>query len=163
MMTKFQLAKLLIRVPLLSKAITHSYRLTRGRYTAGVVGVLLDAPREHVFLVEHVFHPRRPWGLPGGWLDRNEHPSQAIEREFMEETALDVHAVRPLMVETGQYRGSHLDIAYLVSCQQADVPPQLSEELTAYQWCALDTLPPMSLFSRRVLDLVQQQLREGEL
>ena len=39
-----------------------------------------------VLLVEHVFHPYAPWGLPGGWIDRNESPSQtAVIRELQEE------------------------------------------------------------------------------
>lgn len=36
------------------------------------------------------------WTLPGGWVDVNESPSEAVEREFFEETGLRVRATRLL-------------------------------------------------------------------
>ena len=45
-------------------------RLSRPKYTMGAVGVLFNA-RGQVLLVEHVFHPKTPWGLPGGWANRS--------------------------------------------------------------------------------------------
>lgn len=119
------------------------YRLYVPRYTLGVVGVLLDAPREHVLLVEHVFHPAFPWGLPGGWLDRGEDPAQAVAREFHEETGLRVQAVAPVQVERVPALPGQMDISYLCTLQGAAQPVRLSNELLAYQWAALDALPPL--------------------
>lgn len=56
-------------------------------------GAVFDGDR--VLLVqEHADDDR--WTLPGGWVDVNEPPSQAVEREFEEETGLQVKALRLL-------------------------------------------------------------------
>ena len=45
---------------------------------------------DEFLLVEHVFHPRLPWGLPGGWIGFNEDPVKTVQREIQEELGLDV-------------------------------------------------------------------------
>ena len=128
--------------------------MTQGRNTAGVTGVLLD-DENRVLLVEHVFHARRPWGLPGGWLGRNEEPARAIAREFREETGLVVEVVRPLLVAQGRRWKAHLDIAFLLRAENPMPPLELSYELSDYGWFALDDLPPVNRFTREVLGLLE--------
>jgi 8-oxo-dGTP pyrophosphatase MutT (NUDIX family) len=95
-----------------------------------------------VLLVEHVFHPVHPWGLPGGWVDHNENPAQTVQRELREELELDVQ-VGPLLHFEVTF-GSHLDFAY--RCETTDEVGQLSGELLSFRWVAPDNLPPMHDF-----------------
>jgi ADP-ribose pyrophosphatase YjhB (NUDIX family) len=87
------------------------------RQHVGVVGVLFNRAGQ-VLLVEHVFRPYYPWGLPGGWIGRGEDPAKAVQREYYEELGLQI--------EVGQ----------LLLCQpqggQIGVPPSLS---LAYYCC----------------------------
>src|SRR5437868_13340327 len=82
------------------------WRIRQAKFSAGAVGVVFDE-QGRVLLVEHVFHPYLPWGLPGGWVDRGESPAETVQRELREELELTVEVGPILMVET-EY-GNHLD------------------------------------------------------
>ncbi|HLA44180.1 MAG TPA: NUDIX hydrolase [Aggregatilineales bacterium] len=157
MISKRRFAAFLRRFPRLGKLIIRTYRLSVPRFSAGVVGVLLDE-QGRVFMVEHVFHTDFPWGLPGGWVGRMEEPADALCREFREETGLNVQVVRPLMIHKGQFWGSHLDIAFLLRNNGGLTDITLSPELTNYGWFPPDALPSgISPFSKQVINFVTER------
>jgi len=142
--------------------IVRIYRLTRQHVTVGVNGVLVN-DQHQIFLVEHVFHPHLPWGLPGGWVERREEPYETIVREFEEETQLQVRVERPLLVrKKGTFRGNHVDISYLLRLTTADDTVKLSGELLSYGWFALDNLPPLNDFNRDVVQVLRKELINGD-
>ncbi len=146
-----RVAGLMRRYPWIGALGQRVYRLNVPRYSLGVVGVLLDERRERVLLVEHVFHPVYPWGLPGGWLDRGEDPAQTVIREFREETGLRVRPVLPVQVERVPAMPGQMDITYLCTLDGASQAIRLSSELLNYQWAALDALPPLLEAQRRAI------------
>jgi 8-oxo-dGTP pyrophosphatase MutT (NUDIX family) len=124
-------------------------------HTAGVVGVVLNA-RDEVLVVEHVFHPEHPWGLPGGWLERDEAPAHALARELQEETGIRVSIGLPLLVEAGYYLHSHIDIAFL--CHATSDVAGLSSELLDYRWVNLSEVPPMLPFHQAAVQVAMARL-----
>lgn len=158
-----RIAALLRRYPALGMTLQRAVRLFQPRFTAGVVGVLCDPQGERVLLVEHVYHAHTPWGLPGGWMDRDEDPAHTVEREFAEETGLQVRAVRPLLVVLGTKWRRHLDIVFLVEPVQTDQPIRLCNELLSYRWASLDDLPPIVSLHRRAIALALQSAPVAEL
>ena len=92
------LARLVRRSGIVQDALVLAQRVLVPRQRVGALGVVLD-DRGRVLLAEHVFRPRYPWGLPGGWLKRHEHPARGVERELHEETGLDVEVVQLLLAE----------------------------------------------------------------
>ena len=150
-----QFSHFLRRFPWVGKQVVRTYRMTQPRYTAGVIGVLLD-DQDRVLLVEHVFHFGSPWGLPGGWMGRAEHPARAIERELREETKLEVKAQQPIMIQNSHFWGAHLDIAFLLTTDSPLDKLTLSNELISYGWYALDNLPPLKDFHLAVLAEMQK-------
>lgn len=145
------LARVLPRIPGLILLSFPIYRFFRPKYSMGVVGVLFNDTGE-VLLVEHVFHPRIPWGLPGGWVDNNEDPQKAVCRELREELSIQARAVQIIVAEKTIY--NHLDLAYL--CQTQDDIGTLSYELLNYRWFPLHQLPPLVRFH---YDAIQQAKR----
>lgn len=123
-------------------------RRTRARFTAGVVGVVQNN-RGEVLLVEHVFHVPDAWGLPGGWMDRDEAPTEALRRELREEMGLQVDVLDPLLIAPGEHR-THLDIAFL--CRAENSVQHLCAELLDYRWVTLDELPPLPPFHRAAVE-----------
>jgi 8-oxo-dGTP pyrophosphatase MutT (NUDIX family) len=138
-----RLALILRKMPWLVVIAHFFFRLFRPRFTVGVVGVIFCGEGQ-VLLVEHIFHPRIPWGLPGGWVERNEDPSAAVCREIREELGLTVQASQPLLNEVSHR--NHLDIAYLCQISGDDTIHVLSRELLSYRWVSPQELPRLSKF-----------------
>ena len=138
-----QVANLLRRTPPLFKIAYHLHRALQSRYTMGVVGVVINDAHE-VLLVEHAFHPKIPWGLPGGWVSKHENPADTVRRELMEELSLTVVDTQLLSISTHNIHSDHLDIAYL--CRTEGEVGALSYELLAYRWYAPDDLPRLHRF-----------------
>lgn len=141
------IGRLMRRYPWTGRLLQIGMRLVQPKHTIGVTGVLFDAAQERVLLVEHLFHPRFPWGLPGGWLDRGEDPADTVVREFREETGLRVRAVCPLLVRRASYVRGHMDVVFLCAMDGDDQPVRLNNELISYRWTARDNLPPLTDFS----------------
>jgi 8-oxo-dGTP diphosphatase len=146
------LARFLRRYPWIVAGLRIFFRLLQARFTAGVVGIVVD-DQQRVLLVEHVFHPYCPWGLPGGWVDRQEHPAHAIQRELREELGLIVNVGR--LIHMNMNEPGHLDFAY--ACSAQGQVQSLSYELLGYQWYHLDELPRLQKFHyQAIMQLIDQ-------
>ena len=139
-------AAVLKRMPYLLQAAYYVYRFFQPKYTVGVVGIIFNEAKQ-VLLVEHIFHPRIPWGLPGGWVNFNEDPSQAVVRELQEELGLSVTCKQIVHAEKTQFH--HLDIAF--TCQVSNDVNTLSRELLSYRYWPLDQLPRLHGFHYRAI------------
>ena len=133
---KRRVALILRQILCLSEVMRGLFRLVQPRFSVGVVGVILNE-EGHVLLVEHVFHPADPWGLPGGWLKCGEQPADGLRREVMEETGLEIVILEPLLAEI-RFR-QHLDIAFM--CRARGDVELLSDELLDYRWVELEAVP----------------------
>lgn len=134
------------KYPALMQIPYYAYRFFQPKFTIGVIGVVINHHGK-ILLVEHVFHPYHPIGLPGGWVNRNEDPQKAIIRELHEELSLTVTPQAIIHSERTQY--NHLDIAYL--CRPLSDVGDLSFELLGYDWYELDQIPHLHAFHRQAI------------
>ena len=141
-----RVAGVLQSAPWIASSAMWLWRWRQARFTVGVTGVVFN-PAGQVLLVEHVFHPHAPWGLPGGWVDRREGPAEALRREMQEELELDVALGPVLLVELDF--GNHLDMAYL--CNASGNIGQLSSELLDHGWFSVSELPRLHKFHYRAI------------
>jgi 8-oxo-dGTP diphosphatase len=141
-----RVAILLQKAPWVVSSAMLLWRWRQARFSAGVAGVVFNTEGK-VLLVEHVFHPLAPWGLPGGWVDRRESPAEAIQREMREELALEVAVGAILLCELDF--DSHLDLAYL--CHAKGTIGALSSELLDHGWYDCDQMPPLQKFHYRAI------------
>lgn len=165
-MDKRKVAALLKRVPWTGYIAQSIWRIWQPWVTVGVVGAVFNDAGK-LLVVEHVFHPKYPWGLPGGWMNRGEDPDETVRREIREETALHVEVVKPLIVARTPYLSRHLDMAYLCYAPPDAGEIILSSELLAYRWIdpsEFESLQPRALpmprFHSRVIEFAG---REHEL
>lgn len=123
------------------------YSRVQARYTLGVAAVVFDR-QGRVLLVEHTYHPRYPWGLPGGWVDANEDPAGTVRRELMEE--LQLEAGNATVVHASKTAQNHVDMAFI--CELKGSIGTLSHELLGYEWVELEQLPELKPFHRRSIE-----------
>jgi len=145
-------SQLIRRFPFLIRLPYFAFRLIQSRYTIGVVGVILDESSK-ILLVEHVFHPDHPWGLPGGWLGHDEDPAVGVIRELAEELNLKAEVLDVLLVER-RFR-NHIDVAF--RCIIHNEIGQLSSELFDYQWVDKNQLPFLNEFHKKAIQIALQQ------
>ena len=113
------------------------------RHRVGAVGVVLN-DQGQVLLAEHVFRPRHPWGLPGGWIKKGEDPARAVKREIEEELGLRVDVGRLLMCEPqgnepGRYVSHALSLAFI--CKPLnEIAAVQSFEILGIEWVDLDDI-----------------------
>ena len=84
------------------------------------------------------------WNMPGGFVELDESGPEAIAREVLEETGLDIEADRVIGVYRSQYGEGEdavgiFDVAFL--CHITGGELDVSEESTAAEWFALDDFP----------------------
>jgi ADP-ribose pyrophosphatase YjhB (NUDIX family) len=136
---KRSLAGMFRRFPWLGVIGQRVWSRLQARYSLGAVGVVLNEAGE-ILLLEHVFHPYYPWGLPGGWVGRDESPADTVVRELREETGLEVRVLLPLTVGLGVTSG-HLDLVFLCQTDGGDI--RLSDEILDFRWCDPADLPAL--------------------
>lgn len=117
--------------------------LTRGfqtKFTISAAAIVTN-DRGEVLLLDHLLRPRSGWGLPGGFLEKNEQPEAAVRREVREETGLELRDVSMHRVRT---IGRHIEIIFVATAVGEAVVN--SPEIKSLRWFAADEIPPeMSL------------------
>ncbi|MBK8904906.1 MAG: NUDIX domain-containing protein [Anaerolineaceae bacterium] len=127
----------LARSPLSRLAMQVGIWLTVPRQRIGVGLVALNEANE-VFMLRHVFHPYYQWGLPGGWLKKNEAPDVGVLRELREETGLTA-VLGPAVSVHHDAATAYVGIAYVAQLNQGHL--QLSHEIIEAQWFPCHALP----------------------
>lgn len=153
---KKQIMKVLVRFPWALALIYKIVRIFQNKHAVGVLGVVLD-DQGRVLMVEHAFHVERPWGLPGGWVDKNESPAETLKREYQEELSIHIEVVQILQAEQVDYDRNHIDVAYLCSTQ--DTVGELSFELLNYRWYEQSEVEslPLDRFTRDSIRLAYEK------
>jgi 8-oxo-dGTP diphosphatase len=101
-----------------------------------------------VLLVRRTMTPGQGrWTIPGGFVEFDEDPREAVVREVREETGYPVEIVRLLDVIFGREhaRGASLLIVYLTRPLSDEPTQEVDEkEVDAVGFFALDQLPPIA-------------------
>jgi ADP-ribose pyrophosphatase YjhB (NUDIX family) len=88
------------------------------------------------------------WTLPGGWGDVNETPSQAVEKEILQESGYIAKAIKLAAVYDRRKRNVPSSIFYIWKfffiCEITGGSPQLSNETDGVEFFPVDALPELS-------------------
>ena len=115
-----------------------------------VTGLIENAGR--VLLVRRDIEPGRGLcGLPGGYVDWDEHPERAMVRECREETRVEVAAgdllsVQHIMLEGGD---GAIVLSYRATLLRGE--PSAGDETQEVGWFAPHGLPPLAFQSHRTV------------
>jgi 8-oxo-dGTP diphosphatase len=117
-----------------------------------VAAAILLEENGRVLLVRRVNEPfRGMWTLPAGFVDADEDPARAAERECLEETGLTVHATHVIDVIAGREhpRGADFVIVYQGEVVSGDLQP--ADDADQAEWFARDELPSLAFRATEVM------------
>lgn len=90
-------------------------------------------------LFKHTYR-KFEWGIPGGSLEYQESPEEAVVREFYEESRLKIRVEKLLKVSSAK-DFPHLSIVYLCKIIGGEFQP--SHEVSEMKYFAVNDLPQM--------------------
>jgi len=95
-----------------------------------------------VLLARRALEPRRGlWDFPGGFLDEQEHPLDALRRELREETGLEIEIGEFLGISMDPYDGrTILSLTWLA--RPVGGKERAADDVAELRWFAFDELPP---------------------
>lgn len=110
-------------------------RLTQSKFTVSAAALVTNEKRE-ILLLDHVLRIGSGWGFPGGFVNRGEQIEQALKREILEETCLELENVKLLRVQT---INRHIEMIFSASTK-GKVKIN-SREIKSYGWFTVESLP----------------------
>lgn len=91
----------------------------------------------------------RKWGLPGGFMERNENIKEAAAREILEETGYTVNQITLFRIIDTPKRlnEDRQNIAFVNFCTALEKINEADNESEAQTWFKLSSLPPKEEFA----------------
>jgi 8-oxo-dGTP diphosphatase len=115
-----------------------------------VVTALIEDEGRVLLVLRDIEPGRGLWGLPGGYVDWDEHPEQAMIRECEEETGVDV--VSDGLIEIQHVineEGEGIVILHYRARIVAGQPTEGDAEVREVKWFAPQSLPPLAFATHR--------------
>ncbi len=110
-----------------------------------VAAAILIEQDGRVLLVRRINEPfRGMWTLPAGFVDANEDPARAAERECLEETGLTVQASAVLDVIPGREHPRGADFVIVYRGQVLSGELVAADDADAAGWFSRSDLPPLA-------------------
>lgn len=134
-----------------------------------VAACFIEHSNEVLFLQRSSHAPQPgPWGVPGGKLEHNETPEQAVTREILEECGFRLTA--PIYLHSVYIRHGECDYIYHMFKQLVKNKPKIDLDLkenVAYQWLTrqqvvdLDTTKQLISEEMNCIQLIYKNFESG--
>jgi len=112
-------------------------RLAHTRFTV-TAGAVIFNDKGEVLLLKHRFRAGSGWGLPGGFMEKNEQPIDALRRELREEIALEVDDVEVFAARSFK---KPRQVEVLFRARANTTVKSQTVEVERAEWFAIDALP----------------------
>jgi 8-oxo-dGTP diphosphatase len=123
-------------------------RILRPRFRVAVAALIFDQQRR-ILLFKHTYR-KFEWGIPAGGLEHREQPADAIVRELLEETGMQIEVQKLLLAQSAK-EDHHISLIYL--CKMVSGTFKESLEISEIKYFDVNCLPHM-LFTEK--DLIKQ-------
>jgi len=140
-------------------------RVNKQRYPEPTVGALIFNPEDKVLLVKQDKW-RGKYVIPGGHIELGETMEDALRREMMEETGLDIHDIQfallqEFIFDQQFYKERHF-IFFDFVCETDSFDVMLNSESQDYVWVSLEEALelPLDSYTRRLIE--QQRSKRGK-
>ena len=130
-------------------------RMFRPKFRAAVAALVFDE-QGRVLLFKHTYR-KFEWGIPAGGLEYNEQPENAIVREFLEETGIQIQVERLLLADSS-IDDRNISLIYL--CKIVSGAFRESNEISEMKYFEVDDLPQMLFMEKKLIRQVAESLKE---
>jgi 8-oxo-dGTP pyrophosphatase MutT (NUDIX family) len=131
-------------------------RMYRPKFRAAVAAIVFDE-QGRILLFKHTYR-KFEWGIPAGGLEYNEQPENAIVREFLEETGMQIKVEKLLLAESSK-EDRNISLIYL--CKIVNGTFKESNEISEMKYFDVDDLPQMLFMEKNLIHLVVKSLKEA--
>jgi 8-oxo-dGTP diphosphatase len=128
-------------------------RLVRPRFRAAVAAIIFNTQGQ-ILLFKHTYR-KFEWGLPAGGLEHREQPRDAIRREFLEETGMEIKVER-LLTALSAREDHHISMIYLCTIVSGEFKE--SHEISEIKYFDVQNLPARMLTAEK--ELIQWVVQE---
>jgi ADP-ribose pyrophosphatase YjhB (NUDIX family) len=128
-------------------------RLVRPKFGAAVAAIIFNEQNQ-ILLFKHTYR-KFEWGLPAGGLEYREQPIDAVQREFLEETGMEIKVER-LLTAVSARESPHVSMIYLCSIVRGDFKE--SHEISEMKYFDIHDLPARMLTAEK--ELIQWAVEE---
>jgi ADP-ribose pyrophosphatase YjhB (NUDIX family) len=128
-------------------------KIVRPKFRVAVAALIFDE-QERILLFRHTYR-KFEWGIPAGVLEHREQPIDAIQREFFEETGMQIRVMQ-LLTAVSAREDHHISIIYL--CKIISGEFKESNEISEMQYFPVDALPARMLLAEK--ELIQWAVKE---
>jgi ADP-ribose pyrophosphatase YjhB (NUDIX family) len=145
--------------PLCGSTVTHASRYGRLRPVCSACGyihftdpkvaaAILVEQDGRVLLIQRANTPGQGlWSVPGGFVDADEDPARAAERECFEETGLSVRVTRLLDVVPDREFPNSADFVVYYAGEVLSGQTRAADDALAVEWFPRHALPPLAFKS----------------
>jgi ADP-ribose pyrophosphatase YjhB (NUDIX family) len=135
-----------------------SMRLIHTRFTVTAGAIVLDQ-QKRVLLLKHRFRGGSGWGIPGGFIEADEQPADAVRRELREEVGLEIEALEIIGSRTFR-KISQIEILFRCRARRdAEIEDLQNAEIKWAGWFSLDELPDGLPSDQKIL--IRETLVDG--
>jgi len=130
-------------------------RIVRSKFRVAVAAMIFDA-QGRILLFKHTYR-KFEWGIPAGSLEYDEQPENAIVREFLEETGMQIQ-VQELLLADSSKQDHHVSLIYL--CKIIGGTFKESLEISEMKYFEVNDLPSMLFTEKDLIRRVAGILRQ---
>lgn len=134
-----------------------SAKLVRPKFRAAVAAMVFDE-QGRILLFKHTYR-KFQWGIPAGGLEHHEQPAQAIVREFLEETGMQIRVER-LLTAVSAREDHNISLIYL--CKIVSGEFRRSHEISEIGYFDPDDLPGMLFAEKELIRRVIASLKKED-
>ena len=132
-----------------------SYQYPRPAVTVDVI-LITEDDEPKILLIQRARDPfANCWAFPGGFVDEDEDPDHAAERELKEETGIEGVNLKRFSFygRPGRDpRGHTISLVYTASVDAAELQPIAADDARAVAWFSLSNLPELAFDHYGILE-----------